>query len=87
MRIVADRGRFYYFATLSPIELIELGTELVQAGTRLSGLIPLKRDHVARLDDSLGHLGGIEPEVGQNLGNTLSLQLSDHSVGHLPQAS
>jgi hypothetical protein len=32
--LIAEGSNAAYFATLSPVELIELGTELVQAGTK-----------------------------------------------------
>jgi hypothetical protein len=32
--LIAEGSNAAYFATLSPIELIELGTELIQAGTK-----------------------------------------------------
>jgi hypothetical protein len=32
--LIAEGSNAAYFATLSPIELIELGTELIQAGAK-----------------------------------------------------
>jgi hypothetical protein len=59
-----------------------------EGGSMVSMTRTGERDHntLCRLDDRLGHLHRIEPKGGQSLGNTLSVQLIDHSLGHLHQA-
>jgi hypothetical protein len=73
-------------AEQTPVELIELGTELVRAGYQAGS--PLKRNTVAlcRMDDRPSHLDGIEPLVSHDLKDALSGQFLDHSLSHLHQA-